>query len=671
MIDVELPDGRVVSIDTNDRAVASQAAKKFLATAESTKPDKYQQAAIAERDAMKALGLNTGAGITRRLVQGATFNTADEILAGLMTLPEMVKRGTFSPREGYNYAKAREDLILDDSRKNTGVLGTVAEIGGGALSGTGLANVGVTAARALAPGAGIFQRSLASAADAAGYGALSGAMEGNAFNERAKNAVLGSVLGAGVGLAAPAVMGTIGAFASPIVSNIRARTNPEGYARSQVARGIVESGQTPLQIAANVVSAAAEGQPMFTVADAMGNAGQRMLSTTSRSPGAGRTAVVDFVENRQAGQGRRIANALAEGFNSPATANQTREAMTSARNAAADVAYDAARAGAGPVDVSRVIARIDQTLAPGVSNIARPASGLANDSIEGALSNLRAKLTDGRSILTDFTALQRVRADLSDAMQGAERAGQNNKARLLGQAMRELDTSLEAASAGFMQANRNYSAASRAIDAIDEGAVAATRGRVEDTIPRFVGMTPQGQVGFRAGYVDPLIAQSQGAAIGVNKARPLMNDAFVAEANVMAPNAGLMNRRIGRENTMFETRNHAIGGSRTYDNAADAGAMAIDPSLVANVLSGNWGSALRSVMASGQNVMSGNTAAVREQVANILLQRGANIPRNQLMIMLDEAVNRIQMISRLASQIGRGASAGLAVAPSATDGSRR
>src|SRR5262249_16302374 len=100
-------------------------------------PDKYQQAAVEERDALKAKGIDTGAGLTRRLAQGLTFNLADEALAGLSTPLEMYKRGTLNPAEAYRYAKAREDLILDDARKNTGALGTAAEIAGGIGTGAG------------------------------------------------------------------------------------------------------------------------------------------------------------------------------------------------------------------------------------------------------------------------------------------------------------------------------------------------------------------------------------------------------------------------------------------------------------------------------------------------------------------------------------------------------
>src|SRR5205085_1913384 len=158
--------------------------------------------------------------------------------------------------------------------------------------------------------------------------------------------------------------------------------------------------------------------------------------------------------------------------------------------------------------------------------------------------------------LTDFTAVQRVRGDLSDAIQAAQRAGAGNKARLLGGLLRRIDMAMENASAGHLEANRNFSQASRDIEAVQAGREAATRGRSEDVIPRYQSLSPEGQGAFRSGYVDPLIANTQGAAFGVNKARPFLNDAFAAEADAMAPGNPMMQRRLAREQTMFETRNH-------------------------------------------------------------------------------------------------------------------
>lgn len=653
MIEVELPDGRVVEINTTDPQVAAQAAQKFLSS--SNTPDKYAQAAIDERDALKAKGVGVSPGLTRRLAQGATFNAADEILAGLSTPLEMFKRGV-GPREGYKYAKAREDLIMDDSRKNTGGLGTALEIAGGIGSGAGLARAGATFGGLLSNTAGLGARSAASAADAAIMGGVAGGFEGNSLGERASNALSGAALGGLLGGITPSALAIGSTALSPVVSNLRARINPEGFATSQLARGISESGLTPQQIGRSVSDAAADGQGMFTIADALGNPGQRLLSTVTRAPGAGRTDTVNFLDARQAGQSRRVANTLAEGFDSPQTGAQTEARLTQARDAAANAEYGANRAGAGRVDVVPAINNIDRTIGTQPGQVLQA----TNDSVEGALRPFRERLS--RVNPNDYEAVQRIRYDMADAAQSARQSGYGNRARLIGNAVRELDNAMEAASPGFRQANRNYAQSTRDIEAVQAGRDAAMRGRTEDTLQAFGNLGQNSQQAFRAGYADPLIASAQSSAFGSNAARPLTSIAFRDEAAALAPRNTQMQNRLARENTMFETRNAAMGGSKTVDNLADAQANGIDPSLVFNIINGNWQGALRSVAASGSNALTGNTPAVREALGRMLRMSGPDVTPQALSRLVDSTLQRIQYVQRLAQNAGRGASGGLAIA---------
>lgn len=618
-----------------------------------------------EFDQAKAQGITSPT--TTALRQGLTFNLGDELMAGALTIPEMIKRKTFSPVEGYKYAKAREDIEVDDARKTGGIPATLAEIGGGVFSGGGIGSI---VGRGLSAGAGLLARSGASAADAGILGAAAGAGEGNSLGERAGNAMTGGLLGGAIGGAAPGVLAGASRVLSPITSNIRALRDPQGFGNSQIARGVVESGQTPDDLALSLTQAANDGQGMFTLADAMGNAGQRMLATTARSPGIARTEVLNALDNRQAGQGRRIAGALAEGFDAPQTAAQTRTSMTAARDAAANAEYGAVRADAGNFDPSRVIARIDETI-PQNPFGAQP---LADDSIEGTLRSFRARLTDGNNMLTDFRAAMRTRDDLADAAQAARQGGKGKRAHALGEIVREMDAAIENSSSGFRQANRNFAQATRDIEAIDTGRTAALRGRPEDTVPAFQGLPQRGQQAFRAGYADPLIENAQGSAFGVNKARPLTNDAFRTEAAAMAPGNPLMQRRIGREDTMFQTRNAASGNSKTAENLNDDAAFGADPTALAQfaqqIVGGNVGGALRTAMGALSNGWNGNTAAVREHVARILMQNAETANPRMIQAMLDETTRQIERVSQTARALGRGAAGGLAVAPNAT-GSRR
>jgi hypothetical protein len=161
----------------------------------------------------------------------------------------MIKRGTFDPSEGYNYAKAREDFIMNKSRKDTGLLGTATEALGGAVSAGGLAKAGVTAARFVPEGLSgakaFLAGSAAAGADAAAIGGFSGAMEGNGLQERATNAGIGTAVGGAIGGATPGVMTALKILATPITSqiaarliqsNMRKRKLPEPYPRGKPPR---------------------------------------------------------------------------------------------------------------------------------------------------------------------------------------------------------------------------------------------------------------------------------------------------------------------------------------------------------------------------------------------------------------------------------------------------
>src|SRR5262249_37350298 len=156
-------------------------------------------------------------------------------------------------------------------------------------------------------GGNIASRIAASGTSGATIGGLDAAARGD-------SPTLGAGIGGALGVGIPVVGSAIKSAATPVLSNISARLNPQSFAGRQIARGIVESQMRPAQIETAVQEARAEGQPMFRPADAMGNAGQRMLSTVTRAPGEGRTEAVNFLEARQAGQGQRVANQLAEGF---------------------------------------------------------------------------------------------------------------------------------------------------------------------------------------------------------------------------------------------------------------------------------------------------------------------------------------------------------------------
>ena len=65
-------------------------------------------------------------------------------------------------------------------------------------------------------------------------------------------------------------------------------------------------------------------------------------------------------------------------------------------------------------------AKLRAALIPSVNQVVSQQSGIANDSIETALQRFSDRMTDGRSTVSDFTAVQRLRGNICDTAQSAQ-----------------------------------------------------------------------------------------------------------------------------------------------------------------------------------------------------------------------------------------------------------
>lgn len=612
-----------VSQEQKDRIAAAKAGTlavdpERLARAEALNAQGMKDVAASAYEPGRLASFVTGA------AQGGTFGFSDEILAGLHAL---------SPNDTYDEALSRTRGILDASRRDHPVYSYGGEVLGAAASG-GTATAPIT-------------RGAAGLGSAVGRGMAAGALEGAAYGAgtgeggvapRARNAVRGAAFGAGAGFVAPLAVAGVGKAVNAIKNPVSSALNIASPTRASraIEEAIRRSGKSADEVSDAIAAAAREGQPMYGIADELGPAGQRMLSGSARVPGAARQKIADMLVSRQSGQGNRLSSFVADALDASDTAAARRSGMEAARKATADAAYDAARNGAGPVDVRGALSVIDDRIGP------MQGSGVAGDGIDGILSRFRNRLAarnpDASSIpgstgvsaggaektavdLSDFSRVLGVKQDVDDAIGAAVRAGRNNEARELGKLKSALDQALEGASAGYRTANDNFARASREIGKIDAGS-AATSGRVraDDTVGRYGAMTGGEQSAFRAGYADPLIARIDSAAPGVNKARPLLSDKSAAELGAMANDPGMLARRIGRENTMFETTNAALGGSRTADNLQDiADVSGLSGSMLINLLTGNWKAAATQAGDKAISAATGRSDATRELIAKMLL----------------------------------------------------
>lgn len=463
--------------------------------------------------------------------------------------------------------------------------------------------------------------------------AVSNAMRGSYIGSMIGDAAAGASQGAlsayghdeNIGLGA-GIGGAVGGLARPVISlGGQALSTIGGMvglgntsrANSAIAEALTRAGATPDDIANQLTDAVAAGQPQFTVADALGNSGQRMLTGVVRAPGDARQGIVEALQARQAGQGRRLQGALEDAFGAPQTLQQTVAAQEAARAAEATQNYGAARAAAGAVDPTAAISQADNFLGnPG----SLPLTNIRDDSIEGLVNRARSYLTDGTNQVSDFSTALRAKQEIDNLIENGSRSQQ---AQLI-PIRNELDNALAQSSDPYANARDTFRRQSQEIEAANTGRNAAMRGRVEDTIPTFNALSPEAQQSFRAGYVDPYIETLQGTAgATTNRARPLLTDATAVEFPAFATpgQADQLMARIGREQTMSETMGQALGGSRTADNLNDvADVGGFDPSIIAALGRGDIPGAALQGLSRAVNTATGRNSQTRDLIGAILMQ---------------------------------------------------
>lgn len=561
--------------------------------------------------------------------QGLGFGSLDEVVAG----------GRAAIGGGYDYELGRmREAERRAKEENPGYYY------GGLVPGAVASSVSAGKALGVNPqGANLLGTSARGAAIGGGEGALWGALsgEGGAAN-RGREAVVNALMGAGVGAAAPSVIGSMawgGRKAADLVGGgidaTIGRAN-QGRANRSVMDMMRKAGVSVDQATDDVARAAQEGQPEFRLMDAAGIAGQRRASGITRSGGDGAEEIAQFLRQRQVDQADRVGGFVDDAFGlGGKTAAQRTSILTAARKTAADTAYEAARGNAVPVDVRGALSVIDDRIG------GMQGSGVTGDGIDAALSRYRSRLaarnpassaipgqgadtTKTAVELSDFNRVLGVKQEVQDAVGAAVRAGRNNEARELGKLVNALDQALEEASPLYRSANDEFARSSRVIDAVDEGAGMASRGRrAGDTVPRFQGMTPDEQAAARAGYGDKAMARIEAnTAPSANVAKPFTSTKATTEADAMTVDPRLFRDRLAREGAMWEVQNRALGGSRTADNlsdVADVGLMADMGRATTAALTGRIGDAIGTAARYAGNAATGQNEATRTLIARILM----------------------------------------------------
>ncbi len=559
---------------------------------------------------------------TSKLVSGAAgvadtgmLGFADEAISGLRSM----FTGNTYDQELTNTRQGMQKFQND----NPGTY-LAGQVGGGVAQGlatgpvTGasrLINPAMTGGKALAARMGV--AGAEGLAQGALYGFGSGQdTVGNRVQSAAENAALGGVTGA----AAPLV-------ASGVRKGLQSvGIGSAGKSRDEIMKILARSGMSPADVGAELQRAANLGYGNeFIAADALGIPGQNQLASVTRSASPYGDEAQKFLDARMVAAPRRMASAFDEaGGVQGKTARQVAGELKATRSMLGKQEYDAARAASGAVDVSNAIGAADSFLTPGVNNLVSMPPGITDDSIEAALKQAKSRLTDGKSTISDFDSVLRAKVEIQNMVDAAKPG--SDKARRLGDIVRSLDDSLATASGPYSQARDTWKSYSKAGEAVDTGANAATRGRYIDTIAAFNSGDDLSKMGQRAGYYDKLAGGVENNPSSVaGSIRELNSPGSARQQEVLAMSGAEGQKlldRSGIEGKMLDTY-QGTKGSRTALNLNEdaAGGVGVG-NAVKSLATGNFGNLARQGLDFLVDRATGQTEKSREMVARMLMSQG-------------------------------------------------
>jgi hypothetical protein len=553
IFEVQGPDGKTYEVEAPSMEAAAEAIGSFGAMPAGGSSVNPEGVADFQNRALTFVA---------NAAQGMSFGLGDEASGAVAGVKSMLGGGDFLPA----YRAERDDAQAD--------MATISERYPNAATGGYLTGAAIPALTAspLATGESMLGTMGRSGLLGMTEGGLQGA--GNADGRGiVGETIKGGLIGLGAGIAAPAVIGAATLAKRGVFEGLPQMFGKASQTKANraIADALLRSGKTAPDVDALIAAAAREGQPEFRLMDALGLPGQRAANGLTRAGGAPGDEVAEFLSTRQAGQPERVGSFVEDAFDvKGTTAAKTQTGLIDARTEAADLAYDAARGNAAPVNLNDTIDVID-TLTKRDPILGE--SALADTVIGKRLKALRAQMTNGDQQLIDFDSVLNIKQDMFTTMEALRKSGKTVP-KELSDVYGALDAALEGSSDMYRTANDGFRSASKVIDAVDEGAMMATRGRAADNVPRFGAMAAAEQGAARTGYGDRLLAQLETmSAPTANRAKPLLSPKRAMESDAMATDPRLYADRLGRENVMWETQNRALGGSRTADNLADQAAM--------------------------------------------------------------------------------------------------
>ncbi|MCD1644168.1 hypothetical protein [Aurantimonas coralicida] len=439
-------------------------------------------------------GQNQEGNFLAPLAQGLTFGLSDELAGAGQAVGALFTDETMG--DAYDRGKQRTMNRLEGFRERNPVTATALEVGGAILPAVASGGMGLAAR-----GGGLLAKSGGAALEGAAGGALYGfnTGEGGAAG-RAANAGMGAGFGAIGGAAAPLVGRAAGAVARPVVEAIKARAPQIGGAgRSAVKRVMQGMGDDALEAPADLAARRAEIGPDGRLYNAGENL-RTQAETLAQRPGPQMRTIMGAAKEQTSGSGARVRSGLDAAIGKQENITKAFDDAIASRKTKANQLYGAAFKDARPVDVTRVIDRIDEEILP-----PELATDLRDDGISATLRKVREYFATDQNQRHGLQSLHKVKMELDGMIGTAKRAGDDPKARALLGVQKELLDAMDSANKTYATARREFAGDMAIQNAMEEGQSVFSRTmRATDLAKEYGRMTPAEQLAMKKGARDQI-----------------------------------------------------------------------------------------------------------------------------------------------------------------------
>lgn len=370
---------------------------------------------------------------------------------------EAASAGIGSALTGQPYEQVRSEIqgMTDQATADHPYFSTGGKIGGAVLGTLPMvmAAPGLFGASAGPAGAGLLGRTLMSTASGAGLG---GADAGVRSGGDIGATLTGMLYGGAAGAASPVLGEVVGAGARYVGSRFGGSPAQKAFSQAAGADAIDD-------VSASLAQMGDDALPMD-----LGPGLRSQAGAIANRPGPAQQVVRSALSGRQQAAGGRVAGALDAALGQKTDTLALADDIIAKRSAAAKPLYDAAYSKPVPFtrDLETLLTR------PSVGKALSKAKTLAAD--EGISSQQWfANIADDGAVtiknVPDVRQLDLTKRALDDMISAAQRAGNNNEARILTQSKNQLLSMIDDAVPEYSQARAAFSGPTAVLDAMEEG----------------------------------------------------------------------------------------------------------------------------------------------------------------------------------------------------------